>query len=186
MKLTGTAEKVFLTLGKWRIVEKYSTDSDRLIFEYNQGTNENPDWNIGVPFIVCPSTESIAAAADTLIHNYDLRSYFDTKLDDSNATFRRHIASNLEGNILVVGGPYQDNTSEDRGEAYIFTYDSFTNTWSSVELLPSSTDTARFGYSVDINDTGIELLLVLLIMIYKKVEHMSLIMTEQIGLKPLF
>ena len=29
MKLTGTAEKVFLTLGKWRIVEKYSTDSDR-------------------------------------------------------------------------------------------------------------------------------------------------------------
>jgi len=155
MKLTGTAEKVFLILGKWRIVEKYSTDNDRLIFEYNQGTEENPDWHIGVPFIVCPSTEPVAAAAaDTPIHNYDLRSYFDTKLDDSNATFRRHIASNLEGNILVVGGPYQDNTSEDRGEVYIFTYDSFTNTWSSVELLPSSTDTARFGYSVDINDAG--------------------------------
>jgi len=28
------------------------------------------------------------------------------------------------------------------------------NNWSSVELLPSSTDSARFGYSVDINDDG--------------------------------
>lgn len=150
----GVGETVYVTFGKWRIA---TSDGKDLLFQYNESDTDVPSWKTAVPFIICSGEQASIAASDTdtiLTHNYELRSHFDTKLDDSGATFRRHIATNLEGNVLVVGGPYQDNTSEDRGEAYIFTYDSFTNTWSSVELLPSSNDTARFGYSVDINDAG--------------------------------
>lgn len=155
-------DRVYLTLGKWRVATSVEYD---LLFQYNENTLEEPSWKTAVPFIVCPLFQQSSSVAtefgeandeldSILLGDYTQRTHFDTKSDDSGATFRRHIASNLAGDILVVGGPYQDNTSEDRGEAYIFTYDSVTNTWSSVELLPSSTDSARFGYSVDINDDG--------------------------------
>ena len=155
-------KRIYVTLGKWRVA---TSDGYDLLFQYNENTIEEPSWKTAVPFIVCPLFQQSSSVAtefgeandeldSILLGDYTQRTHFDTKSDDSGASFRRHIASNLAGDILVVGGPYQDNTSEDRGEAYIFTYDSVTNTWSSVELLPSSTDSARFGYSVDINDDG--------------------------------
>lgn len=59
---------VYAQLGNWRIVGLESTYSDVLAFQFNRGTDENPDWNqMGFPFIIQkyhdPEMDSIYSVA---------------------------------------------------------------------------------------------------------------------------
>ena len=116
-------------LGKWRIVEKYSADSNRFIFEYNQGTHENPDWHIAVPFDVCPDTPTLDEYVD-----YSYRDFFITEPHNINFMERHHVSTNSDGTVVIAGGPYIDNGSNNRGEAHIFTFNPASNSWSSIRI----------------------------------------------------
>ena len=93
-------------------------------------------------------------------YNSGTSSWDETKLTASDAAsgdiFGQSVAMSGDGNKVIVGAPEDDdNSQDDSGSAYIYKYNSGTDSWDETKLTASdAAESDYFGYSVSMSGDG--------------------------------